>query len=74
LVPLVTDSAPDVIVQFYWKNNAQYEEDTINDMMNSALELDHGALSTTLPTLGYIKVKFPKEARFVARGEARFKD
>jgi hypothetical protein len=61
LVP-ADGSVPDVIIQFSWKNPQNYEADAINDMMNRALEEDHGALSTTRPTLGYlIKVKFSKK-------------
>lgn len=53
---------PDVIIQFSWKNKAQYEEDAIDDMMNRALEEDCGATSTTRPTLGYlIKVRFSRK-------------
>ena len=55
-------SVPDVVIQFSWQNKYKYEEGAIDDMMNRALEKDHGALSTTCPTLGYlIKVKFSKK-------------
>ena len=57
-------SVPDVIIQFSWKNKADYEVNAINDMMNQALEKDHGDLSTTRPTLGYlIKVRFSRKRK-----------
>ena len=58
----VPGSVPDVIIQFSWQNKAQYEEDAINDMMNRALDEDHGSMSAILPTLGYlIKVRFSRK-------------
>jgi hypothetical protein len=60
-------SVPDVIIQFSFKKNKahqQYEEDSFNDMMNSALEKDHGLFSTTRPTFGYlIQVRFSRNRR-----------
>lgn len=62
LLPTNKGSIPDVVVQFSWKNTKKYETEVIDDMMNRGLEHDHGALSTSRPTLGYlIKVKFSKK-------------
>jgi hypothetical protein len=49
LKPTDSDSIPDVVIQFSWQNNKQYEVDAIDDMMNKGLESDHGAQSTTRP-------------------------
>lgn len=62
LKPTDEGSIPDVVVQFSWKNQMKYEKEAIDDMMTKGLEHDHGALSTSRPTLGYlIKVKFSKK-------------
>lgn len=62
LFPADRGSIPDVIIQFSWKNKRGYEEDAIDDMMTEGLEKDHGPLSMTRPTVGYlIKVKFSKK-------------
>ena len=55
-------SIPDVIIQFSWQNRMSYEVEAMDDMMNRGLEKDHGTLSTTRPTLGYlVKVRFSKK-------------
>jgi hypothetical protein len=56
------DCVPDVVIQFSWKNKAQYEENAINDIMNNSLEKRNGAVSTSRPNLGYfVKIRFSKK-------------
>jgi hypothetical protein len=72
LAPVTGSAIPYVVIQFSWKNETEYEEDAIDDMMNRALEEDHGVLSKTRPTLGYlIKVKFSSGDHCKGQGKVR---
>ncbi|CAB9500529.1 hypothetical protein SEMRO_85_G045490.1 [Seminavis robusta] len=55
-----------VLIQFSWKNKKKYKTEAIDDMMNRGLEHDHGSLSASRPTLGYlVKVRFSKKRTLV---------
>lgn len=60
-IGIAKGAVPDVIIQFSWRNKAEYEENAIDDMMNRALTRDDGD-ATTRPNVGYlIKVRFSRK-------------
>lgn len=61
-INIALGSIPDVIIQFSWKNNLDYEDNAISDMMTQGCEQDHGNRSQCHPRVGYlIKVTFSKK-------------
>ena len=61
LVRPVDAQIPDVVIQFSWKNQLDYEVNAIDDMMNQGLESSGEGPSMIRPRLGYlIKVRFSR--------------